>query len=390
MQYPYINQVDIALLNFRIHAISMKQKKCSLCGGEMKRNGHTKAGTQRWRCKTCNASTTNNYGQNEDPFESFLSWLFGKSTQKEMGKPDRTFRQQIQRYWDYWALPPIHEDKETVIYVDGLYLTRKVVILIASCELGPIGWYLARSENSHAWGALLRRIYTPELVVTDGGTGFEKTRKRLWSQAKVQRCLYHVFCQIRRLTTSHPNLPAGQELYALAKDLLHISTYIEANVWIQHYLNWSKKWDTFLQEKTYDEYGRWVYTHERLHRARCGLNKLLAQNVLFTYLENPAYSSTNNRIEGGINAQLRAMLHHHRGMPLMHQIKAVFWWCYLHSPDHLPIPEILETLPTDKQITTIYQKMTTQNRMFEELPNWGDAIVWSELHHSTTFYTPWN
>ena len=60
----------------------MKQMKCSLCGGDMKRNGQTKAGTQRWRCKACNTSTTCNYRKNEQNFESFLDWLLAKKHKK--------------------------------------------------------------------------------------------------------------------------------------------------------------------------------------------------------------------------------------------------------------------------------------------------------------------
>ena len=221
----------------------------------MKRNGRTKAGTQRWRCKTCNASATCSYRKNGDHVELLLDWLFSKETQKETGQPDRTFRQQVHESWNYWALPPICEDVETVIHVDGLYLSHQVVVLIASGKQGPLGWYLARSENSRAWAALMCRIYAPELVVTDGGPGFEKARKRLWPQAKVQRCLYHVFCQIRRMTTSRPHLQAGKELYGLAKDLLHISTYGEAKMWVDRYLDWSTQWNNFLQEKIYDNHG---------------------------------------------------------------------------------------------------------------------------------------
>lgn len=363
--------------------------KCSLCGGEMKRNGHTKAGTVRWRCKACNASTTFHYESGSKDFELFLQWLFGKNSQGELEAESRSFRRRMEQFWTYWALPPVCEDNESVIHVDGLYLSRRIVVLIASGEEGPLGWYLTRSENSHAWGALLRRISAPELVVIDGGTGFEKARRRIWPKTKVQRCLYHVFCQIRRMTTSRPNLPAGQELYELGKELLHIRTTNEANMWIQRYLDWSKRWNSFLQERTYTDQRHWFYTHEHLHRARSGLNKLISQNVLFTYLEEPNYPSTNNRIEGGINAQLRAMLYTHRGMPLLHRIKAVFWWCYMHSPNHLPMHEILKVMPTDKEIAAIYQKMTANERSFEELPQWGDAIVWSELHHSGHFFSTW-
>jgi hypothetical protein len=36
---------------------------------------------------------------------------------------------------------------------------------------------------------------------------------------------------------------------------------------------------------------------------------------------------TNNRIEGGVNAQLREMMRNHRGMSEVRRVKAVFWWC---------------------------------------------------------------
>ena len=39
----------------------MNNKVCPSCGGEMKRNGKTKAGTQRWRCKSCGASGVHSY-----------------------------------------------------------------------------------------------------------------------------------------------------------------------------------------------------------------------------------------------------------------------------------------------------------------------------------------
>ena len=49
-------------------------------------------------------------------------------------------------------------------------------------------------------------------------------------------------------------------------------------------------------------------------------------------------------IEGGVNAQLRAMMREHRGMSDLRRVKAVFWWCYMHTEDPLPAREILELL----------------------------------------------
>ncbi|MBM6893281.1 transposase, partial [Enorma massiliensis] len=65
-----------------------------------------------------------------------------------------------------------------------------------------VSWYMAQAETSRAWEALMAPIPAPDVVVCDGGTGFEKARRRAWPGARVQRCLFHAFCQVRRYTTS--------------------------------------------------------------------------------------------------------------------------------------------------------------------------------------------
>ena len=42
----------------------MNNSTCPSCGAKMKRNGRTKAGAQRWRCKSCGASSV--HGNNTD------------------------------------------------------------------------------------------------------------------------------------------------------------------------------------------------------------------------------------------------------------------------------------------------------------------------------------
>ena len=84
-------------------------------------------------------------------------------------------------------------------------------------------------------------------------------------------------------------------------------------------------------------------------RARNSLNKLIRQGLLFTYLD-PTWTrqmpATTNQIES-TNARLRQMLRDHRAMGLTRRMKAVFWWCYTHSPHPQPAATILATMPTD-------------------------------------------
>lgn len=62
----------------------MKAKICPACGSEMKRNGRTKAGSQRWRCKVCNASTTHANDTSQRELAAFLKWLLSKERQADM------------------------------------------------------------------------------------------------------------------------------------------------------------------------------------------------------------------------------------------------------------------------------------------------------------------
>ena len=164
---------------------------------------------------------------------------------------------------------------------------------------------------------------------------------------------------------------------------------------MQALLAWSDRWAGFLAETTRSEDGRVALTHERLVKARRSLVRLVNAGTLFTYLD-PALASaeplpsTNNRIEGGVNAQLRAMLRDHRGLSVERRIKAIFWWCYMHSPDPLPAAEILRVMPTDRSIVAIYERLDERQKLEGTIPRWGDAIVWSELHNSEPYRMDWD
>ena len=122
----------------------------------------------------------------------------------------RSFRRLASRFWPIWPMPDVVDEAHRVVYVDGIYLARDVVVLVACSDAHVLSWYLARAETSRAWKALLSRIAPPDMVVTDGGSGFAKAAAERWPGTKVQRCLFHVFSQVRRCTTSRPKLQAGR------------------------------------------------------------------------------------------------------------------------------------------------------------------------------------
>lgn len=200
------------------------------------------------------------------------------------------------------------------------------------------------------------------MVVTDGGPGFERARKKAWPETRVQRCVFHAFNQVKKQTTTRPKLQAGVELYGLAKNLLHAKTPDSAIAWLQAYNDWCNRWEGFLEERTLnEETGKMGWTHERLAAARNGLDTLIRRGHLFTFLdpeltaEGPV-PGTNNRLEGGVNAPLCEMLRLRRGMSTLRRAKAVFWRCCMHSECPLPPAASLRFIPTDGDIAELYRK----------------------------------
>ena len=260
----------------------MNQIKCINCGFPCNKYGKTRKGTQRWQCSECKTVFTNEIDRTAKHFHQFINWLLSGKTQDEMPKSSRTFRRNTAQFWEIWPMPPKVEEHRDIVFVDGIYLGRKVCVLICCDETHVLGWYVCRYEHTAAWEALLQRIASPNIVVTDGGSGFKKACKRIWKKTRVQRCLYHVFCQIKRYTTSRPKTLAGIELYVLAKDLLAIHTNEEINLWKERLQSWSNRHKTFLSEMTKDEYGTLRPKHERLVKAERSLWQLVKHNVLFT------------------------------------------------------------------------------------------------------------
>ena len=81
--------------------------------------------------------------------------------------------------------------------------------------------------------------------------------KKVWPKAKLQRCLFHAFQQVKRYTTIRPKTIAGCELYGIARDLLTIHTQDHAIKWEQNVVMESRH-RVFLSEITVDR--KWYMT----------------------------------------------------------------------------------------------------------------------------------
>lgn len=351
----------------------------------MKRNGKTKSGAQRWRCRSCGASSTHRIDSTAKQLKAFLKWLLGKRSITEAATCSKdTFRRRAGRFWEMWPLPEYTGEIHDIVFVDGIYITKKLVVLIACSREHVLAWHLAESECSASWAALMIKIAPPTMVVADGGSGFKKAARAIWPDTHVQRCLVHISRQVKRKTTLKPQLDAGKELLKLARGLTKVKDADMAAEWLAGYAGWCTKWERFLREFTLKD-GKRLYTHERLRSARHSLNALVKEGTMFTFVRlqeglGGKWDSTNNIIEGRVNAQIREMLRAHRGLSAMRRVKAVFWWCYMDSDFKVSEAEMLKTMLTDEEVDGLFalasKPKTREDGAPAELdtatPEWGE------------------
>ena len=362
----------------------MNNPRCAACGAEMKKNGRTSAGTQRWRCKSCGASAVRRIDNSAKALEAFLAWLLSKDSIADLGASRSTFWRRFGWIWRIWPIAPFTGEVHDVVFLDGLHLGRAAVVIIAVAGGHVVAWHLARTECAEAWAAVMMRIPEPAMAVCDGASGFAKAAKAIWPGTRIQRCTFHVAKQVRRCTTLSPRLDAGRELLGIANKLGAAKDADSATAWLLEYNAWCTRWADFLKEYTVKD-GRKVYTHERLRKARRGLNKLVREGTLFTFVEmgrerGGEWPSTNNAVES-VNSRIRSMLYLHRGLPLMHRIKAIFWWCYMHTESPLPAARILRQMPTDDEVAGLFAAAAGQSGGDAWIPDeHGSGIVWSEFH----------
>lgn len=332
----------------------MKQRGfryCHACGTKLQKRGLTAAGAQRWLCVTCSKSATKPRPDLAEALllDRFVDWLMSKQSQDELGMSERTWRAQTTWCWNVAPKPILTGEQYPVLLLDGIRV-GSLVCLIARTPQYVVAWAWVPYESSGYWDELLDQLPPPVVVVCDGQKGILVSIPRNWPAARIQRCHFHVWQNVRAKLTLFPQTEAARNLLFLTKILLKgLYTQEDAERWKAKLEAWEQVYGDFIRERTTTPSPRpgqrkWRYTHERLRSAYRQLSKLVRDNQLFSYLDDILLQQTNgqqiprttNYVEGGINSQIRTKLKLHRGMTEDHQRRLVEW--YLYSRTEAPKP----------------------------------------------------
>nr|WP_307334339.1 IS1249 family transposase [Microbacterium sp. SORGH_AS_1204] len=328
-----------------------------VCGSKLVKNGRHPSGTQRWRCRPCGSSTIRRRPDvtRREQLHRFLTWLMGKASQAELAssRSARSFRRDTAWCWALEPRLPVTGEVHEVILVDGIWIETWCLLIALTTTNTVVGWQWAARESAAAWGALFESIPAPTVVVTDGGSGIRSALALHWPATAIQRCIFHLQLNVTRELTRNPRLRAGKDLRQIALALSGIHTVDDAITWRLTLEAWWKTYGHLLRERTLYDNGHFGYTHKPLHKAWAILHRVAENEHMFTFIRHDA-PRTTSRLEG-LNAQIRHLLRHHRGMPIQHQRRAVEWFLLLHEVpiDHAHSYAHAPTTPTPHEDATI-------------------------------------
>ena len=358
----------------------------------MRKNGTTRAGSQRWKCADCSVGATapRTDRKHDADLRAFLDWLLSGRTQGDMGTGPRMFRKRIQWCWNIRPEIPACTTRHHTVMADGTYMNHGWCLIVAiDGETGEtLAFQWCSHESGDAYATLFSRIPAPDVLVTDGLHGVETACRETWPGTRIQRCLVHVQRNTRADLTSRPRLQAGRELKRLSDGLTGIHDAEAAVRWGEALNAWHLRWKGFIGERTFarDDPSNpkaskqeWWWTHQELRRCYRRLEGLFRQGRLFAFLD-PGLTAggpvpgTTNRLEGGVNSPLKRVLLDHHGLPEEHMRRACEWVCYMKSgsPDPCSLIRPEHWKPARPPVDGAEDDADT--------PGYGTGIDWNDFH----------
>lgn len=282
-------------------------------------------GKQRYKCNVCNYVFENKRRvTNTDKQQLWTDYSHQKQTYKSLSGKHKKSLQTIQKYLDFVKVDiPLIKPHPTVIIMDTSYFgSFGVMVFRDSYKRENLLWNFVRHENLHFYISGINKLKSMgwEIlgIVCDGKRGLFKA----FNTIPVQMCQYHQTSIVIRYITKRPKLEAGKQL----KEVVQLLTVTDKESFTGALVDWHKKWNDFLLEKTINpETGKWHYTHKRIRSAYRSLKSNLP--YLFTWYDNMDLKipNTTNSLEGTFSnlknkIRVHAGLKKHRKMKLINEL----------------------------------------------------------------------
>lgn len=311
-----------------------EKKRCPDCSSnEVKLNGKTRQGKQRYQCLRCKKTYVwkQSLSKEDRRYKWFKQWMEEGYTIKQLAALNKVSRSTVSRTINYWLKKEPVENKDyrevKNIILDGTYINHRTgIYTIMNAEDHKIifGDY-GISEN----GNQLKMVYEqlqlkglrPVSATIDGALQQLKYLRVVWSSLVIQRCLVHIQRQGLQWLRRKPKRIEAMELRDLLLQIIYIKTKDQAESFIKCFMQWEQRYGGQLDRST----NRGKVFSDLLRTRSMILNAL---SDMFAYLDNPEIPRTTNPLEGYFG-RLKQKYRVHRGLAPAKRRNFFRWYFYL-------------------------------------------------------------
>ena len=165
--------------------------------------------------------------------------------------------------------------------------------------------------------------YQLESFVVDWGKQIKKAIEQIYSESKIQRCLTHIFRQIKNNISSNPKSECWKEL----QKIVTFKNFENKEIFINKFNYWEKKWFNYLKEKSTKWNISW-YTHRKLRASRSHIKNAIP--YMFNYLKDENIKRSSNDLEWYFWL-LKDQIKRHRGLRKDRLISFISLWIYYRN-----------------------------------------------------------
>lgn len=230
---------------------------------------------------------------------------------------------------------PKKPNQSTKIYlkVDATYFKDWGCLIVYKAGKDILYWQYAQREYDLVYQAGISWLqsvgYIIQGVTSDWHGSIVRSVKNILDVPH-QRCLIHTQRLCESLLTKNPQTEAGLSLRYIVLELNHITNTYEKDIWTRWFERWTKKYQDFTKERTYQktEEGKttWWYTHKNLRRVYQTLKE--TREHLFLYLKYEGLDKDTNGLEVEFN-HLKAKISSHSGLRKKKRAAFISWYLHL-------------------------------------------------------------
>ncbi len=310
------------------------KKHCPQCdSAQVKKNGRSRHGKQRWLCKRC--GTTYGWKNVASKFLRqkiwFKRWIIEGYTLRQLSAQSghsRYYVRQTVRYWlERAPVESLSVSECRYVLLDGTFLEnrRGLLSVMHAPEYRVFYSAYGLSEGLRdvtRFCTFLRdQGLCPISATIDGNPHLTRVLKTLWPQIFIQRCLVHVQRQGLSWCRRNPKRTDAKHLRQIFLQVMSIRSLQQKEDFPGQIQQWEERFGQAIHQAP--ESG-WVFSD--LKRARSML--LSALPNMFYYFQDPLIPTSTNALEG-YYSRLKQRYRQHRGLAKRFRKTYFQWYTYL-------------------------------------------------------------